>query len=336
MALTAADERQHPPGSDHAWQETMWFGAYDQGNKFTLDMHLTRQPHRRGHGTRIEVNVIAVLDGEVISLGGIHGGDDLFAIPGLELGVIDPMKHFRLKFRGRGNVGSGQYGIYAENPHGKTHFEFTLDMHSAIPVCDLGEFYIGKYGGKVLGDSYVVAGKFRGHIEYGGKYVLLSGIMGRDHSWGNRDWSGWSSDHWGAVYGFLDDANTFICFTNVPELGADDFAVVHDKNGTRDLGVPTFHWDFGRAFKGAPEGSVYIQNDSLPEGQHRLKIKPSLVIPYWQSSCTSSNRNQLWCQNVSTFHWNNMDGVGLVTVGYSGESVSLPKGLERIGDPPSF
>ncbi|MEY9988272.1 hypothetical protein ABIE67_000304 [Streptomyces sp. V4I8] len=325
MTLSAYDERQHPRGSDPAWQETMWFGAYDRDSEFTLDVHLTRQPSRG----RIEINVCAALGGEVISLGAVHTGDDLFAIPGLELSVIDPMKQLRMSFRGQGNIGPDRYGIHATNPHGETPFEFTLDMHTKIPVCDLGEFYKKRYSGKVMGDSYVAVGKFSGHFRHGGKRVSVSGIMGRDHSWANRDWS---FDYWGAVYGVLDDAKTFVCFTCVPDL-ENDFAIVHDKNGTHDLGIPTFSCDFGRTVKGVSDGSVHLPA-SLPKEQQRLDMKSSLVFPYWQSSCTSARKSQLWCQNVSTFHWNGMSGVGLLTIGYSGDSVHLPSGLERIGDPP--
>jgi len=322
-------ERQHAPGTDPAWQETMWFGAYDLDSGFALEVHLARQPSRG----RIEVIVCAALGGEVISMGGSHKGDDLFSIPGLELCVIEPMKRFRISFSGYGNVGHDGDMIYAKNPYGETRFEFTLDMYTTLPVCNIGESYWRSYKGKPMGDSYVVVGKFRGHMRRGEEFVPISGVMERDHSWANRDWV--SFDHLASVYAVLGDAEAFLCATYLPMRGTNDFAVIHDKNGTRNLGIPSFSTDFRRTVKGIPEGAVYVP-DYLRKGQRRLGIKSSLVIPYWQSSFTSSHKNQLWCENVCTFEWERMSGVGMFNIGYSGDSVHLPLGLENTGDPPSL
>jgi hypothetical protein len=224
--MKPSDEFRHEAENGVRWQENYVWHCWDAQRNCGWFLHLGRM-HDEG---MIDVRALVMIDGKATSATFQVGGDDCFGAPGLDVKVDLPLEKMRIRFDGKGAVGTttdGFHGVLA----GNIPFGFDVEMISDHPVVDWGVYTTNAgIDPLIAGNHYEQGARWRGKLWGAGKEIEAEGLLIRDHSWGPRQWQGkW----WGLWLPMVfDGGRRFISGTAMADNGVwMTFTVLSDSNG---------------------------------------------------------------------------------------------------------
>ena len=192
MRLAPEDDYTHPPGTDPAFNESMYFNFFDAGPQVGGFVRLGNRPNE-GHA---EMTVCLYLPGGTVGFMFARPeieGNEGFAAGGLRFDVVDPMEALRVTYDGPLALLSDPLAM--RDPRAafasaeQVDCSLELDYRGLAPA--FGGEPDGAEGGALAGfaqahyEQHVAA---RGRVAAGEREWELDGFGLRDHSWGPRSW----------------------------------------------------------------------------------------------------------------------------------------------------
>jgi hypothetical protein len=188
VILSATDDYTHPVGAESNWNESMYFQFHDPAARVGGFLRLAKRPNE-GRGERTVC--LYLPDGSVAfgfarpttdTSGAFHGG-------GLQVEVVEPFEHVRVKFEGTVNLLPDPAALRdpkaALASSDVTNCTVSLDLWAAAPP--YAETFDGD-GESFAPNHYEQLTTVAGSLTLGYTSIDLTGFGLRDHSWGPRSW----------------------------------------------------------------------------------------------------------------------------------------------------
>jgi hypothetical protein len=205
-ALTEADERFHPPGSEPQYSDSLYFGGGDSRTGTALYTRVGRRPNEG----RIEGALgVWLPDGRfLLAFGREPDGDEPSAGP-VRFECRSPFELWRLTIDGRGRLFERAEDLaLARERHEEVAVAGQLRFAAWTDPIEFGS----GLSETVATRHYEQPGSLAGGLDVGGERLPLAGVGMRDHSWGVRDWQ--SVPYW-RWFGMVVDPDTFVMLNNV-------------------------------------------------------------------------------------------------------------------------
>jgi hypothetical protein len=201
------DEDVHLPDGQPDWQENFLFHGWDNQFLNGFYLHLQYLPGQ----SLVDVRVGVALDGEMTTLVTHSIGENAYDAPGLKVEIVEPFKHIRLRYAGRGRRGADGAGWFFSG-EGDTPFMLEIDMWSKVEPISWLDFIRDMFpddntGAFIRANHYETGGRWDATIRADQTERRVTGFAWRDHSWGPRKFFA-DRTFWNPMV--LDEGRTFV------------------------------------------------------------------------------------------------------------------------------
>lgn len=298
MALQSCDEWCHRPNESPTWQENYFFLGWDPVSLSGFLFHLT---YRARSGT-VLVHALVSAGGATVSTKSLHPAPDALTAPGLVAEVVDPYRHWNLSWAGTGKR-AGPEDLWLTEEGGDEPFGFNISLETSMDPLDFRATLrsVG-FPEDALSDHYESGSRFSGTITVAGETRPVSGLSVRDHSWGPRDFTGFTGYWFPMVF---DGADEMCAGTSLFREGKWTGFLLRGGKGE-----PTVSFDPWVRIDGLPEPAGYTRGQVLDRHSGELfTFTNELTVP---ARHPDIGTDHVLSDMLATVHTSDRSGFGVL------------------------